>query len=296
MTVLRAVRLGPGAARALHAEPDGTVEIANERGAYLRLGASGYLHAIGPRGPFGPLTIAVAGLTRLVPGWPVRAAGGSLQVGPVRIALALPPCAAAPMPEPARPSAVDAALTAARAAAPPPPAWLRPGIARLAVGDPAAASALAGLGEGLTPAGDDVLAGFAAALAATGREMSPPVSLITERLASPLGLAYLRCAERGELPDRADALLRALLAGEPVAAARRARLLAMWGGSSGFALFWGMQAALTGRAHGADPTAHGAERNSLRSWSRCQTADSSWAPNPPSRSHLSIEREISPAM
>ncbi|MGZ4481971.1 MAG: hypothetical protein ACXVY5_07165, partial [Gaiellales bacterium] len=49
-------------------------------------------------------------------------------------------------------------------------------------------------------------------------------------------------------------------------------------------------------AHGADPTSHGAERNSWRSWLRCQTADSSWALNTPARSHRSIEREISPAM
>jgi hypothetical protein len=296
MTAPRAVGIGPGAARLLRAERVGTVEIAHRRGAYLRVGPAGYLHVTGPRGAFGPLTVAVAGLPCLAPGWPVRAAGRMLDVGTVRIAVAgaqlraIPPVSASN-----RLSAVGDALAAARAAVPPPSASLEPGIAGLAAGDPEAAGWLAGRGDGLTPAGDDVLAGFAAGLAATGRrlELTPPV----ERRASPLGLAYLRCARRGELPERAGALLRAVVAGDPVAAARRARLLATWGGSSGFALFWGMDVALAGwPAARPRPTRHAAERNSLRSSSRCQSADCSWVPNTPSRSNRSIERAISPAM
>jgi hypothetical protein len=72
-----------------------------------------------------------------------------------------------------------------------------------------------------------------------------PVSLSPRACgrSSPLGLAYLRCAERGELPEPAGALLQALVAGDAAAAGRRARRLATWGASSGAALFWGMAAA-----------------------------------------------------
>ena len=60
---------------------------------------------------------------------------------------------------------------------------------------------------------------------------------------SPLGLAYLRCAERGELPEPVAALMRAIRAGDPVAAERRARALSRWGASSGAAMLWGIAAA-----------------------------------------------------
>jgi hypothetical protein len=86
-----------------------------------------------------------------------------------------------------------------------------------------------------------VLAGFAGARAAAGHTVS--LSPLAQERSSPLGLAYLRCGERGELPEAADALLRAILAGDAVAAARRARTLSAWGASSGAALFWGMAAA-----------------------------------------------------
>jgi hypothetical protein len=76
---------------------------------------------------------------------------------------------------------------------------------------------LAGRGEGLTPVGDDVLAGFAAMRHALGR----PVCIDKGRC-SPLGRAYLCCAERGELPEAP---------------------LSRWGATSGTAMLWGMGAA-----------------------------------------------------
>jgi hypothetical protein len=60
---------------------------------------------------------------------------------------------------------------------------------------------------------------------------------------SPLGLAYLRCAERGELPEPVAALMRAIRAGDAVVAERRARALSRWGASSGAAMLWGIAAA-----------------------------------------------------
>jgi hypothetical protein len=72
-----------------------------------------------------------------------------------------------------------------------------------------AARAVAGLGPGLTPSGDDLLSGFAAAWTLVGESLSVPVEAsmrVTEALrvgathgASPLGRAWLAHACRGEL-------------------------------------------------------------------------------------------------
>jgi hypothetical protein len=238
--------MGPGAARALGGGREGCVEIAHPRGAYLRLDDDEYVHLAGPRGPFGPLTVATAGLLPAVEaGWHARIADGVLELGPQRVAISLAPARRAFVPPPPRegePEVIRAAWRAAREVVPPSPTPLRLGIAKLAIGDlEGAVGLLAGRGEGLTPAGDDVLAGFAGRRAAAGRRVA--LSRLARRRSSPLGLAYLRCAERGELAEAAAALLRAIVAGEPAAAARRGRRLSTWGASSGCALFWGMEAA-----------------------------------------------------
>jgi hypothetical protein len=233
---------GPGAARALAgATADGAVELVLAHGAYLRFGAD-WILACEPQLPFGPLSLTITGLdwSRVRPGDGVRRVGaGRLRIGGQEIdlervrsrraATAPPPAAGAPT-----------ALSAALAAAPPPPSALAPGLTALERGDPAEGlTRLAGLGDGLTPAGDDVLAGFAAWRHADGR----PATLSTAATAarcSRLGLAYLRCAERGELPDPAARARDAIRRGQPAAAARAARALASWGASSGHALLWGL--------------------------------------------------------
>ena len=103
---------------------------------------------------------------------------------------------------------------------------------------------LAGRGEGLTPAGDDALAGYAAWRWAQG----DPVALPAHRCA-PLGRDYLRCAERGELAQPAAQVLEAIRAGDPRLAARRARLLAGWGATSGAAMLWGIAAGAAEARH-----------------------------------------------
>jgi Protein of unknown function (DUF2877) len=250
VTAARAVWLGPGAARALRPGRHGAVEVAQPSGAYVQLAAGDYLHVCGTRAPRGPLSVAVSGLPDgLSPGWPAQVADAVLVVGPVRIAFADAERAPAAAPSPAGAAdAVAAAIAAARSQVPAPAPALVPGLALLAAGDVAAAArALAGLGDGLTPAGDDVLAGYAGACAAAGRGVC--VGEATAERSSPIGLAYLRCAERGELPEAAEALLRAVCAGDATAAARRARVLAGgWGASSGACLFWGLHAAWSAAA------------------------------------------------
>jgi hypothetical protein len=237
---MRAVVVGPGARRALRDSARGTVELAFGPGGYVRLGERSVLLAPA-RSPLGPLSVLVAGLSRgdLVPGEAAAVTGNTLIVGPLRLDLSRARDAPLPVPHPG-PLAPGwrAALAAALAVVAPAPAELAPGLEALANGDLATGvAALAGRGDGLTPAGDDVLAGFAAWRWTRGAAVSLPA----QRCAS-LGREYLRCAERGELPQPAATVLEAILGGDAGAAVRRARGLAGWGASSGSALLWGMAA------------------------------------------------------
>ena len=239
---LRAVLVGPGAQRVLRdgagATAGGTVVYAFGPGGYVRFGEQHVLLAPA-RSPLGPLSLLVAGLGRgdLVVGDPAVVCGGALSVGALRIDFAGAREASPPRFGPLQPGwrpALRAALAVVAAA----PCALEPGLDDLAKGRVSAAVAqLAGRGEGLTPAGDDVLAGFAAWRWASGA----PVALASQRCA-PLGFEYLRCAERGELPAPAAAVLTAIRGGDATAAARRASGLAEWGASSGAALLWGLAA------------------------------------------------------
>lgn len=210
---------GPGARRAFVDGARGEVEIVLQGGGgYVRLGSSDWVLLTRSDAAFGPLSVAVDGLDRLElrPGAPVEVTRGRLLVGEQALSLER-------MRE--RSSvAADRASTTPCTSRPAPPVPLEAGIAALAAGRVLdAVRWLAGLGDGLTPAGDDVLAGYAAARLALGSPVAPALSTLASGRSSPLGLAYLRCAERGELPD---APLRS------------------WGASSGIAIAWGMNAAV----------------------------------------------------
>jgi uncharacterized protein DUF2877 len=249
----------PGAVRALHGS--GTVELALPPGGYVRLGDS-YVLVATPRAPRGPLTLLVSGLERqpLAPG-DHAFVDHALHIGPHTIPLiaAAPP----PPPEPFRPG-WRTALAAALQAVPSPPRDFTPGLAALQAGDTESAiPLLAGRGEGLTPAGDDVLAGHAYLRGQTlyVRSTAPShfrprpkpkgsdplscvyVSALAVGRASPIGLAYIRCAERGEVPEVVGRVVDAVRAGDVVAARLRARAVSRWGSSSGAAMLWGVASA-----------------------------------------------------
>jgi Protein of unknown function (DUF2877) len=139
---------------------------------------------------------------------------------------------------------VAEAVAAALAVTGGPPAGLVPGLRALRRGRTReGVRRLAGLGEGLTPTGDDALAGYAAWRHATGAPAT--LSPLAVGRSSSLGHAYLRCADRGELPEAGAAVLAAVLAGKPKAAATAAIDLDDWGASSGAALLWGIEAGAT---------------------------------------------------
>jgi hypothetical protein len=116
--------------------------------------------------------------------------------------------------------------------------------AGLAGGDAGPALGLLGRGPGLTPAGDDVVAGALAALALLGAPDPAAVRAVLDAVAGAttlLSAALLRCAARGQVPPQAARLLRALCGGGPVGPALDA-LLAV-GATSGAALALGICAA-----------------------------------------------------
>ncbi|MCC6830336.1 MAG: DUF2877 domain-containing protein [Thermoleophilia bacterium] len=238
---MRAVLAGPAARRALTGDRAGAVEVPLRRGAYVRLGDE-MVMVVPHRAPVGPLTLLVAGIG--APGWaegtPARVDGGRLVVGGDAIEVAGVPAWDGRAPGPLR-DGWRGALRAAVSTVPVPDAALRPGLDALAAGDlDAGIARLAGRGEGLTPAGDDVLCGFAGWRHARGDPVA--VAEAAAPRTSPVSLAYLRCAERGELPEAAALVLAAIRAGAAPLAARRAQALRAWGATSGSALLWGMAA------------------------------------------------------
>jgi hypothetical protein len=240
----RAFLAGPGALRALRTRRRGRVEVVFPHAAYMHLGDA-WLMAAERHVPFGPLSLTVNAPLDLRPGMPARVEGEQLLLGGFAVSITRlrehrPP---SPPRESAEPSAVAEAAAVVRAECGDAPAPLRNGIDALRCGRLTdAVQTLAGLGEGLTPAGDDVLAGYAAWRAAEKR----PVALapLAEGRSSPIGQAYLRCAERGELPDAAAALLAAIRRGSTRGVEAALPGLRGWGSSSGVALAWGMAAAL----------------------------------------------------
>jgi hypothetical protein len=226
----RALRAGPGAARALRAVGAGWVEVALDGGGYVSLGADGWVLLAPPRAQHGPLSLHVAGLGPLEAAAPAHVAGDVLHVGDQSVALH-----GLRVRERREPRAPGLWRPEGEAC----PPLLSPGLDALLRGDVAGAIALlAGRGAGLTPAGDDVLAGYAGWMAAAGTPVAVADAAADRTTA--LSLAYLRCAERGELPAAAEALIAAR---DAPAAARSARALRRWGATSGRALMLGMDAA-----------------------------------------------------
>jgi hypothetical protein len=109
-----------------------------------------------------------------------------------------------------------------------------------------AARELAGLGPGLTPSGDDALAGILFALRALEGPGSEAVGSAVARSAAtgPVSRAYVEWSARGQALSPAHDLLRAAAAGDEAAAGSAARQVASVGETSGadflLGLAWGL--------------------------------------------------------
>jgi hypothetical protein len=239
----RGLFAGPGALRALRAGRFGRVEVVLRDAAYVHFD-EGWLMVAERHVPFGPLSLAVDAPLDLRLGTPARVEGERLLLGGSAVSIGRVREHRLPSPPACgEPSAVAEAIAAALAGCGRLPSPLRSGVAALRRGRLAGAvGSLAGLGEGLTPAGDDVLAGYAASRAAEGRPVAL-ASLAADRC-SPIGHAYLCCAEGGELPDAAAVVLAAIRRGSINGVEAALPELRRWGSSSGAALAWGMAAGL----------------------------------------------------
>ncbi|GAA4076775.1 hypothetical protein GCM10023066_02950 [Nocardioides kongjuensis] len=181
--------------------------------------------------PCGVLT-TLAELPEVAVGDPVVVGDGLLRVGPLAVAVTRLVSFAVPrLASSLPPLAAD--LSPARDQLP------ADALDLLAAGDPAAVPALVGRGDGLTPVGDDVLAGWLVAARAAGRDTSALAGAVEAHLPRTTGLsaALLRHAVAGE----AIAPFRAVLATGEAAAV--AVLLAV-GHTSGAGMLLGAHLAL----------------------------------------------------
>lgn len=128
---------------------------------------------------------------------------------------------------------------------------LREGYRHIMAGDlKDGASALKGRGFGLTPSGDDFLAGFMlglhAAAAAPGLDLSSEIRMIrsSSRSRNIFSESFLRCAAEGRFFERAKALTETLFSGDADAVRRSSARLCSIGASSGADLGVGLYSAL----------------------------------------------------
>jgi hypothetical protein len=111
-----------------------------------------------------------------------------------------------------------------------------------------ALGALLGLGQGLTPSGDDLVAGFLLALNRWGARLSPEIDtatlnqeiiMNTRSATSALAASLIECATLGQADERLLLALDGILDGSvPVEACLTA--LSGWGSSSGYDALVGM--------------------------------------------------------
>jgi hypothetical protein len=195
------------------------------------------------RAPAGPLHLRVKELPVVAIGDEVRVADGRLQLGRHRVDLASVPTWTPPVvagrPSRQRLGGAERSALAGR------PDLLERVRTHLREDDiEAAARLLGGWGPGLTPAGDDVLAGIVLTLHVFGGPPSRLHRAVDVVHSTDLSLAYLHWAARGQCIEPAHSVLAAL-AGERGCGvdAASARLVGH-GASSGADLLLGIECAL----------------------------------------------------
>lgn len=251
---LRATFAGLGARESLeaggHDFHSGSVLASFPKACYLRV-AGGIAGLVAPEVQPGPLSVGLDGPPpRLKPGDSVRVGPGTLASGAWRLDLAGAPIWTGALPSPddaaaAIPAVLDALAPLARACLVP---QERAAVARnhLAAGNvQAAADVLAGSGPGLTPAGDDALAGILFARRALGLAPAGELEAVARSVrTTDLATAFLLWAARGQALAPVHDLLGAAVTGDLRATRRAAAALGAIGHSSGAdiaqGLCWGL--------------------------------------------------------
>ncbi len=243
-----AVSVGAGVAEAVRAPGPGfTGRVAGVfRTGFYVAGDGGALFAVlGPGAWPGPLHLVTESRHRLpAAGDRVAAAGTVLAAGGIEI-----DWGGARLWDPALPDGLGFHPSVWAGAVPP----VEPDLAgvwdeakaAVRAGDLASACRqLEGRGGGLTPAGDDALAGIMLVAAADRRRRPALRRLAGRARTSDLSRAFLKWAARGSSIEPAHAVLEAAASGDRAGLARAARDLAGVGASSGRALLAGLALAV----------------------------------------------------
>lgn len=234
------LRAGLGALEAVSAPGEGRVRAWFPKGCYLQL-PSGIVALVPPHVHLGPIHMALdEPLPPIAAGVRVVVSNGELVVGSHGVRFAGAPAWRGQLPAPPRARRAVLRLrevlaeVAARSLVPEARARRALGLLRLA-DLRGAADVLAGVGPGLTPSGDDVLAGaFFAFRAAHGRGMEDRlVPLATAAPTTDLSRAFLIWAARGQAIAPVHALLTAADRRDARQAMAAARALEAVGESSG---------------------------------------------------------------
>ena len=248
-TTTAALSMGAGVATALKSPGPGFAgRVAGVFGAgfYVVSDCGAVFAVLSPRSWPGPLHLVTASLPRLpTAGERVIAAGTVLVVGGLEIDFG-----DAQLWYPALPDRLDYDPAVWAGAVP----LVEPDLASVwdeaadsvAAGDLASTCRLLeGRGGGLTPAGDDALAGIML-VAAADRSQRPTLRRLAGRACtSDLSRAFLAWAARGTSIEPAHAVLEAAASGNRVGLVRAARTLAAVGASSGRALLAGLALAIS---------------------------------------------------
>lgn len=255
---MKATLAGLGANEALAGGCEGRVIASFSKAVYVRLSA-GILVLVAPDVPAGPLYVALDGPPPgFRPGTPVRAAPGCLRIGRIDVDLGGAAEWVGALPSPARLASGTAILTevvsdlASRSALHSDPFRGRAAEARsrLGAGDLAGVvERLAGLGPGLTPAGDDALAGLLFARRVHEGEEAEPALLSAAAGArtTEIAAAFLSWAARGQALSPAHNLITAAERGDRDGCVAAGAALASIGETSGadfaLGLTWALAAA-----------------------------------------------------
>jgi uncharacterized protein DUF2877 len=254
-----------GAAWASLADGPGRVEAVFSRAVHIQLGHE-LLVLVDASGISGPLHLRVRALPAVRSGAAVSVVGGRLRLGQSSIDLRSVPAWTPPRLRLGR-STIDLRSVPAWT---PPPIHGRPRAHRLPGVEQSAfanrpqlvsrvrtllrlddlnglARLLGGWGPGLTPAGDDALAGVVLTLHALGGDESRLLAAVESVRSTDLALAYLRWAARGQCIEPAHALLAAVAGNKPEQIAEASARLCAHGASSGGDLLFGIDCALEGR-------------------------------------------------
>ena len=253
---MRARRLGVGAIAAVRAGGEGAVVATFPRACYVSL-PEGLIVLVAEGVPAGPIHVVMdSELDGARRGAPARVVDGDLEIDGMVVGLADAEPWRGALPRPAEIAAhADVLRSATRGASGSAllsdPYRARADRARELLAGGAleeAARLLMGVGPGLTPSGDDALAGIVFAIRASA---GPGVESLTTQVAEAgatgaISRGFLRWAARGQALEPAHDLLISATNGDAEGAARSAERMAGVGETSGtdflLGLRWGIEA------------------------------------------------------